>query len=321
MRAWVAARYGDPSSLQLRDVPVPPIGPRDVLIRVRATTVSSGDRRLRAMDFPRGMKTIGRLIFGIHRPRQPIFGSECAGTVAAIGSEVTAFSVGDDVIAFPDAKGGAHAEYCRISGDGLVIKRPEHVTSEQAAALCFGGLTALDFMRRARIGAQARVLVLGATGAVGSAFVQLAVREGAVITATTSTANLALARALGAHEVIDYTQHEITKHGETFDVIADTVGHMHFGQAVPLLAEHGRYVAINGDLRDMLATSRGTRRCIAGPAKARRDYLEEIVKMASERRFVPLIDSVFPFVELPAAHARVDTGRKKGSVVVTLDEA
>lgn len=316
MRAWVVTRYGDPSCLALRQVPIPSLGSHDVLIRVIAATVSSGDRRLRAMDFPRGMKTLGRLAFGITRPRQRILGSECAGTIAAIGSQVNNFSVGDEVIAFPDMKAGAHAEYCRMAEDGLIIKRPPAIPVEQASALCFSGLTALDFIRRAGIGAQTRVLVLGASGAVGSAFVQLARLKGAMVTATTSTANMPLVHQLGAHAVIDYTQHEITALEDKFDVVADTVGHLHFPQAVPLLADHGRYIAINGDLQDMLARSRGTRRCIAGPAKARREDLAEIVALTERQAFVPLIDSVYAFADLPQAHARVDTGRKKGSVVV-----
>lgn len=319
MRGWVVTRYGDPSCLSLQQVPVPSLNPHDVLIRVAAATVSSGDRRLRAMDFPRGMKTIGRLVFGITRPRQRILGSECAGTIAAVGSRVKHFSVGDEVIAFPDMKAGAHAEYCRMAEDGLIIKRPTTIPVEQASALCFAGLTALDFIRRAGISAGTRVLVLGGSGAVGSAFVQLARLKGALVTATTSTANIPLVQQLGAEAVIDYTQHKITELKERFDVVADTVGHLHFPQAVPLLADHGRYLAINGDMQDMLARPCGTRRCIAGPAKARREDLVEIVALTERQAFVPLIDSVVAFADLPSAHARVDTGRKKGSVVVTFN--
>lgn len=309
-------RYGGLECLALTTVPVPELGPDDVLIRVQATTVSSGDRRLRAMDFPRGMRTIGRLIFGIRGPRQPILGTECTGTIVQLGSRVTQFAVGDAVIAFTDAKGGAHAEYCRISAQGMIIRRPANLKTEHAAALCFGGITALDFIRRCGVAAQSRVLVIGASGAVGSACVQLAVRAGAHVTASTSTANVALAKALGAHEVIDYTQQDLLQLSQQFDVVLDTVGALDFKRSLPLLVEHGRYAAINGGLADMLRTSRGTRRCIAGPAKVRRAYLEELVQLAAEGAFVPLIDSVTAFADLPQAHARADSGRKRGSAVV-----
>lgn len=318
MNAWMLRRYGGPEMLQLTSIPTPMPGPHDVLIRVEATTVSSGDRRLRAMDFPPGMKTLGRLIFGIRGPRRPVLGTECTGTIVAIGAKVTRFTVGDAVIAFPDAKMGAHAEYLRMAEGGILTQRPASFAQETAASLCFGGLTALDFLRRADVKAGERILVIGASGTVGSALVQLAVHQGAQVTAVTSTVNVERARALGAQRVIDYTKQGMSENGELFDVIADAVGAIDFKTSLSMLPENGRYLAINGGIKDMLAGKRGSRRCIAGPARATREALETLIQLVQSGHFRPLIDRVVAFSDLPAAHARADSGRKTGSVVVTL---
>lgn len=311
-------RYGGPQVLELISIPTPKLGSQDVLIRVEATTVSSGDRRIRAMDFPPGMKTLGRLIFGIGGPRRAVLGTECTGIIMATGAKVTRFTVGDAVIAFPDAKMGAHAEYLRMAECGILTQRPTNLAVEVAASLCFGGLTAMDFLRRGELKAGERVLVIGASGTVGSALVQLAVHQGGEVTAVTSTANVERVRALGAQHVIDYTKQEINRSGALFDIIADAVGAIDFRTSLNMLSENGRYLAINGGIKDMLARNRGSRRCIAGPASATREALETLVQLTVSRNFHPQIDSMVPFSELPMAHIRADSGRKTGSAVVML---
>jgi NADPH:quinone reductase-like Zn-dependent oxidoreductase len=262
------------------------------------------------------MGLLGRLALGVRRPRRAVLGAELTGVVAAVGAEVTRFGPGDAVIAFPGFRQGAHAEYCRMPADGMVVSRPDGMAVETAAALGFGGTTARHYLRRAGVSAGERVLVIGASGTVGAALVQLAVAAGAAVSAVTSTANLGLAREFGAAEAIDYTVRDITAGPDRWDIVADAVGALDFRRALPILAEGGRYLAIDGGLGDLLARRRGSRRCIAGPASERLDDLAALVDLAERGAFRPPIDAVFPFDALPAAHARADTGRKRGSLVV-----
>jgi NADPH:quinone reductase-like Zn-dependent oxidoreductase len=316
MRAWLARRYGGPDVLELGDVPLPKPGPSDLLIRVEATTVSAADRRIRTLDFPKGLRLIGRAVFGFTRPRRPVLGVELTGIVVARGERVTRFGPGDAVIAFPGVGLGAHAEYAVVAESRPIVMRPAELTVEAAAALAFGGLTARDFLRRAGLRAGERVMVIGASGTVGSALVQLAADAGARVTAVTSTGNLDLARSIGAAEVIDYTKQDLASAGDPHDIVADAVGTLTFASVQPLLAEGGRYLAINGGVPDMLARRRGSRHSIAGPSAERQDDLEALTDLAVEGRFQPLIDCVVPFEALAEAHARADTGRKRGSLVV-----
>lgn len=316
MRAWVATAYGGPEVLALRDLPMPAPRPGEILIRVQATTVSSGDRRIRALDLPPGMVLAGRFALGLRRPRRPVLGAELTGVVAAVGAGVARFAPGAAVIAFPGMRQGAHAEFCRMRADGMVVPRPDDMPLETAAALGFGGTTARDYLRRARLRAGERVLVIGASGTVGAALVQLAAADGAIVTAVTSTANLGLARASGAAETIDYTERDIAAGPGRWDIVADAVGALDFRRALPILADGGRYLAIAGGLGDLLARSRNGRRCIAGPAAERQDDLAALTRLAHRGVLRPPIDAVFPFESLPEAHARADTGRKRGSLVV-----
>lgn len=315
MRAWCARAYGGPEVLELRDIPLTPPRAGEVLVRVEATTVSSGDRRIRALDVPPGMGWMVRVAFGLTRPRNPILGAEFTGLVAAVGPGVTRWREGDAVIGFPGARQGAHAEYARMPAEGRLVARPASVSLEAAAALSFGGSTARHFLRRAGLRAGERVLVIGASGTVGSAIVQLALQADAAVTGVASTANQDLVRGLGA-AALDYAVEEVSARGRVWDVIADPAGALDWPRAQAMLAEGGRYLAINAGLGAMLARGKGTRRILAGPAEERREDLEALAEMAAAGHFRPLIDSVRPFAELPAAHARADSGRKRGSAVV-----
>lgn len=318
MRAWVARAYGGPEVLELCEMPAPRPGAGDVLVRVEATSVSAGDRRIRALDMPKGMGWLGRVALGLRRPRRPVLGAELTGIVAAVGDKVTRFQPGDAVIAFQGMRMGAHADYCLVSEAGLIVPRPACMPLEMAAALGFGGTTARDFLRRANAARGERMLVIGASGTVGSALVQLAVLDGLHVDAVTSTGNVDLVRGLGAATVIDYRQQDVIQTGTRYDIVADAVGTLNFGRAMPILAEGGRYLSIAGDLGDMIAGRKGSRRCIAGPAAERADDLATLVQLVEQGGFKPLIDNVVAFTDLPAAHARVDSGRKRGSVVVRL---
>jgi NADPH:quinone reductase-like Zn-dependent oxidoreductase len=321
MRAWVARAYGGPEVLTMREVPRPKPGARELLIRVEATTVSAADIRIRSLDFPKGLGWIGRLLFGMRRPRRAVLGVEVTGIVAAIGAQVSRFAVGDAVIAFPGAQLGAHAEYVVVADRRPIVRRPAAMPIETAAALAFGGLTARDFLRRAAVQPGEHVLVIGASGTVGSALVQLARDAGAEVAGVASAANLERVRGLGAVNVIDYTRCDVTEAGVLYDIVADAVGALNFPRALPILAEGGRYLAINGTVGDMLRRSHGSRRSIAGPSAEREDDLAALVALALEDRFQPLIDSVVGFEAMAAAHAKADSRRKRGSIVVRCDTA
>lgn len=322
MRAAVYDRYGAPEVVSIRDVPTPTPKDREVRIRVRATTVSTGDWRARSLTMPPGFGPFGRLAFGILRPRQPILGTELSGIIEAVGDGVGEFRVGDEVLAFGDAAMGCHAEFRCIAASGLVARKPTKLSFEQAAALSFGGMTMLSFFRRGALAGGERVLVNGASGSVGSAAVQLARHFGSEVTAVCSRANVELVRALGAHHVIDYTGADFTANGETYDVIVDTVGNAGYSRVKRSLAKGGRLLAVLGGFFDLLRSPVAGRtrghRVIAGPSIARVEDLHRLAAIAAAGAFTPVIDQTYPLERIVDAHHRVETGRKRGSVVVTL---
>lgn len=319
MNAWFARRYGGPEVLRREELPVPAPGAGEVLVRVRATTVSTGDVRVRGLDLPPGMELMGRLALGWNGPRQPIMGTEFSGIVEAVGEGVSRFHKGEAVYAFPGGKMGAHAQYARIAETGPIALIPEGLDFRQAAALCFGGTTALHFLRQAKIKPDEAVLVIGAAGAVGLALAQLARHRGAKVTALTSTGNLDLLRAYGIERVIDRTTTDVTALNERFDIVADTAAAMDFARAQNLLRPNGRYLAIAGALREMLGSLRKGpegRRMIAGPAPERLEDLIELGRLAASGACLPHIDRVFGWDDMQAAHAYVETRRKRGSALV-----
>ncbi|OGB34739.1 MAG: Zn-dependent oxidoreductase [Burkholderiales bacterium RIFCSPLOWO2_12_FULL_61_40] len=320
MKAWVCHGYGGPNVLELEERPLPVPGDNEILVQVRATTVTSGDVRVRTLHLPRGFGLIGRLAIGLTGPRQPILGTELAGTVKAVGKKVTTFKTGDAVIGFPGAAMGGHAQYQVLSIHRPVILKPPHLSFEEAVSLPFGGMTALHFLRKAQLKVGDQVLVIGASGAVGSAMVQLATHMGAIVTAVTSGGNAGLVRSLGASAVIDYTVQDFTKAPESYDIIADTVGARSFSACCPVLKEHGRYLSVAGGLSDLLARPRGSKKSMGGPAPEKPDDLRELIRLAAMGVLKPVIDRTYTFAQLPQAHAYVETGRKRGSVVVTVQQ-
>ncbi len=322
MKAAVYERYGAPEVVSIREVPTPAPGAGDVLVRIRATTVSTGDWRARSLAMPPGFGPFGRLVFGVTRPRQRILGTEFSGVVHAVGADVTSFAVGDEVFAFADARMGSHAEFRSIAATGLVARKPPNLSFEQAAALSFGGMTMLGFFRRAALARGERVLVNGASGAVGSAAVQLARYLGAEVTAVCGPANVGLVRSLGATRVIDYRASDFAADGGTYDVIVDTVGNAPYARVRRSLAPRGRLLAVLGGFTDLLRAPlvglAGEHRVIAGPSVARVADLRHLAAIAAAGAFTPVVDQVFPLERIVEAHRRVESGRKRGSVVVTV---
>ncbi|MBZ5713819.1 NAD(P)-dependent alcohol dehydrogenase [Nannocystis pusilla] len=319
MRAAIQTSFGAPSVLELREVSAPACGDDEVLVRVRASTVSVGDARVRAMRVPRGFGWISRLVFGWSRPRRPILGVDVAGTIEAVGAKVQGFAPGDEVFAL-NGKMGGHAELCAISTKGAVAHKPRSLSHEQAAALTFGGTTALDFLRRAKLARGERVLVNGASGAVGTAAVQLAKHRGAHVTGVCSGGNLELVRSLGADEVIDYRERDFAAASERYDVILDAVGNAPYARCERVLSERGRLLLVVAGLPEMLsalwinATTR--RRVIAGPAAVHGEDVRTLAALAESGALRPVIERTFSLEQIRDAHALVDAGHKRGAVVV-----
>ncbi len=324
MRAAVYARYGPPGVVEVKEVEKPTIKDDEVLIKIRATTVSSGDWRVRSLDVPFGFRLISRLIFGFFRPKQPILGSELAGDIEAVGKDVTKFKAGDQVFAFPGVGLGCHAEYRAMPEDGAIARKPADLSYEQAAALSFGGTTALDFLKtKGKIQRGEKVLIVGASGTVGSAAVQLAKHFGAEVTGVCSTANLRLVTSIGADRVIDYTKEDFTKNGETYDIILVAAGPTSFSNCKGSLKENGRLLMVAAGLAEMAqipwAALTSGKRVFAGPAaESVQDFLV-IKELAEAGAFKAVIDRHYPLERIVEAHAYVDTGHKKGSVVITVE--
>jgi NADPH:quinone reductase-like Zn-dependent oxidoreductase len=322
MKAIVYERYGPPEVLQLKEVEKPAPKDNEVLINTHATTVTSGDWRVRSLNVPAGFGVIMRLVFGISKPKQPILGSELAGVVESVGKDVRNFKIGDQVFAFSDAGMGCHAEYKCMPQDGAVVLKPPSLSYDEAAALSFGGTTALDFLRRGKLQRGESVLVNGASGGVGTAAVQLAKHFGADVTGVCSTANVELVRSLGASHVIDYTKEDFTQNGKTYDIIVDTVGTAPFSRSKDSLKDGGRLLMVLAGLPDMLqipwVSMTSSKKIIAGPAAVRAEDLRFLAELAEAGEFKPIIDRRYPFEQIAEAHRYVDTGRKKGNVIITL---
>lgn len=322
MKVVAYTRYGSPDVLQLEERPRPIPKDDEVLIRVHATTVTSGDRRVRSLDVPYGFGLLSRFVFGVSGPRQTILGTELAGEIVSIGERVNTFRQGDQVFAFTGARMGCYAEYKCMPANAAVAIKPANLSYDQAAAMSFGGTTALSFFRRAKLRSGERVLVNGASGGVGTAAVQLAKHFGAEVTGVCSTANVELVRSLGADRVIDYTRDDFTANGETYDLIVDTAGTAPYSRSGPSLEEGGRLLLVLGGLPDMLqipwVSMTSNKTVIAGPASENAEDLRFLARLAEAGEFKPVIDRRYTFDQIPEAHRYVDTGRKKGNVVITL---
>lgn len=322
MRAIVYERYGPPEVLQLKEVKKPTPKNHELLIKIHATTVTSGDWRVRSLTVPAGFGLIMRMVFGISRPKQPILGTELAGEVESVGKDVSQFEVGDQVFAYSDTGMGCYAEYKCMPEDGAVALKPPNLSYDEAAAMSFGGTTALDFFRRGKLQSGERVLVIGASGGVGTAAVQLAKHFGADVTGLCSTANVELVKSQGARLVIDYTKTDFTKNGQIYDIIIDTTGTAPYSRCKASLRKGGRLLMVLGGLPDMLQIPwvwmTSNKKVIAGPAAGRADDLRFLAKLAKTGEFKPVIDRRYPFEQIVEAHRYVDTGRKKGNVIITL---
>jgi NADPH:quinone reductase-like Zn-dependent oxidoreductase len=302
MKAIVATKYGGPDVLELREVQKPAPKDHEILIKVYATTVSAGDFRMRSFSVPPAFWIPARLALGLTKPKQPIYGMELAGDVEAIGKSVTRFKIGDPVFASTLTENfGAYAEYKAFPERGMAAIKPANMTYEEAAAVPIGATTALRLLRKGNLQHGQRALIYGASGSVGTYAVQLANYFGAEVTGVCSTANLELVRALGADHVIDYTTEDFSTRAERYDLIFDTVAKFPKSQYAKVLAPNGTYVTM-----------------AKLDSKERLDNLIFIKELIEAGRIKAFIDRCYPLEEMVEAHRYVDTGRKRGNVVITV---
>ncbi|MEZ4667990.1 MAG: NAD(P)-dependent alcohol dehydrogenase [Anaerolineae bacterium] len=326
MKAVVQTQYGSPDVLQLKEVAKPVPADNEVLIKIHATTVETTDAIFRG-----GNQLMARIATGPLKPSNPIPGSEFAGEIEAAGKAVTRFKVGDQVFGTAAPSVGAHAEYIALPEDAAIAQKPEHMTYEEAVSIHPGALTALPFLRgAANIQAGQKILINGASGNIGSSAVQLAKHFGAEVTGVCSTNNVELVKSLGADHVIDYTKEDFTTNLEAYDIIFDTVGKSSFSQAKRALKPGGIYlttVISLGILLQMMWTSKvGSKKAVivfAGlrSKEEKNGYLTLLLELVHANKFKPIIDRRFSFEQIADAHRYVETGRKKGNVVITVQAA
>ena len=313
MRAAVIDRYGPPEAVRVIELPTPIPREDEALVRVVAAAVTSADARIRAGRFPRGFGIPARLVFGISRPRRPILGSAFSGVVEVVGAKVAGFAPGDAVCAMRGLALGAHAEYVAVAANKLV-RKPASVTHEDAAGVLFGGTTALYFLQgKASVGPGMSVLVNGASGAIGTNAVQLASHFGARVTGVTSAANAGWVTRLGAERVIDYNTSNLASVTERFDVVLDTVGNLSVTSGRRLLSANGKLLLAVADLAD---TIRARGNVAAGATPERVADFERLLQFVAGGQLTVVHDQTLALSDIELAHRRVDSGRKRGNIVV-----
>lgn len=320
MKAAVYDRYGPADVLRIEKIAKPEPKDGELLVEVHASAVTTADWRIRASAFPGYAWLPGRLMFGLFRPRNRVLGTDFAGKVAAMGPNVTGFAIGDEVFGF-SGKGG-HAEFLTLAADGAIAAKPKKLDFAEAAAVPFGAMSALVFLRDfAKVQPGQKVLVNGASGGVGVFAVQLAKHFGAEVTGVCSTGNIKLVKSLGAKHVIDYTKEDFAGTGMQWDVILDTVGKTSFSQCRTALTPEGRYVPLEFGFREIvqaLATSMSKgQRVLVGVSGDTKEDIEFIAGLLQAGKLKPVIDRRYPLKKIADAHRRVESRHKTGSVIVT----
>lgn len=315
MNAAVYETYGAPSVLQIKQIAKPVTKPGEILIKVHATTVNSGDVRLR-----KATPFAVRFFFGLFKPKKQVLGGVFSGIVEAVGDGVTQFNPGDQVFGATQMRFGTYAEYLCLPANGAIAIKPENLSHEAAAAIPFGGITAYHFLKKANIQPGQRVLIYGASGAVGSAAVQIAKYFGAEVTAVCSTRNMELMRSLGADHAVDYTKTDFSKTSTPYDIIYETVNKTTVAACFAAVKPGGTVILGASMLSEMLQglwqSKTMGKKLLAGVAEETTEAVAFLQKLALKGRMNPLIDKTYSLSKIAEAHAYVEEGHKRGNVVV-----
>ncbi len=307
MKAILCEKYGSPEVLHIQEVPKPIPKDNEILVNIIATTVNSGDVRVRALRVEGFMKIVMRLVLGFSKPRKPILGTTFSGVVEGIGTEVSHFKIGDHVFGATGFKFGTYAEYIAVAEESAVVLMPQNASFDEAASLIFGGQTALYFLEKAKISkrVQPKILIVGGTGAVGTAAIQVAKHYGAEITTVCSSGGLELVHNLGVEHAILYDQEDFRKQTNTFDIIFDAVGKTSKNECAHLLKNDGAYITVEGF--DVASDSK--------------EQLNQLRELYEDGKYQTVIDKTFTIDEVVEAHRYVDSGRKKGNVVLKVSKS
>lgn len=317
MKAAVYTQYGPPEVLQLQEVEKPLPKDNEILLKIEATAVNSGDVRLRKAD-PFAV----RFIFGLLKPKVNILGSVFSGEVERIGKDVKLFNVGDQVFGHMDMSFGSYAEFRCLPENASIALKPDNVSHQEAAVIPFGGVTALHFIKKAAIKPGQKVLIVGASGAVGSAALQLAKSFGAVVTGVCSTTNIDLVKSIGADKVIDYTREDFTQQGEMYDVIFDTVKTISVSQSLKSLNKNGIMILSAAGMSEMIQglwiSMTSSKKVITGVISHKAEDISFLKELTQAGKFKPVIDRIYSLAQMAEAHAYVEKGHKKGNVAIKL---
>ncbi len=327
LKAIIWTKYGAPEVLQLQEVDKPTPKDNEVLIKVHATTVTAGECEIRSLKLPFWLRVSLQLWLGIRKPRKKILGQEVAGEVEAVGNDVERFRKGDQVFGTTGFSFGADAQYVCLPvkpQEGNLAIKPANVTFQEAAALPLGGLEALHFLRKGNIQSGQKVLIVGAGGSIGTFAVQLARYCGAEVTGVDRAEKLDMIRSLGAAHVIDYAREDFTKNGETYDAVLDVVGKSPFSGSVKSLKPNGRYLLANPSLSDMLrgrwtSIRGGGKKVIFGASDAKPEDLIYLQDLLAAGTIKTVIGKSFRLEDIVEAHHYVESGQKKGNVVITVE--
>ncbi len=325
MKAIICTKYGPPDVLQLNEVEKPIPKDNEILIKVHAASVTAGDCEIRSMSFPIfWVRILMRIGFGFRGPRKKILGQEFSGIIEEVGNDVKLYKKGDQVFAPTDISFGAYAEYKCQRAEAVLANKPNNMTFEEAATVPTGGLNALYFLRKANIKRGQKVLIIGAGGSIGTYGVQIAKYYGAEVIAIDSGIKLDMLLSIGADRVIDYTKEDFTKSSETYDVIFDIVGKNSFTKCIRSLKENGIYLLANPTLIKMIrgkwTSKRSSKKVISSLADYKVDDLNFLRELIEEEKIKSVIDKHYPLEQTAEAHRYVDTGAKKGNVVITIDQ-
>ncbi len=317
MKAAVYTQYGSPEVLQTKEVTKPEPKANEILLKIKATAVNSGEVRLRKAD-PFAV----RFLFGLTKPKLNILGAVFSGEVESIGKDVTRFKVGDQVFGHTDMKFGAYAEYICVAEDGSLAMKPTNISHNEAATIPFGGTTALHFIKKADIKPGQKVLIVGASGAVGSAAVQLAKSYGAIVTGVCSTSNVALVRSIGADKVIDYKKEDFTQNGEIYDVIYDAVKTISIFRSAKSLKKNGIMILgaamISEMIQGLFTSITSGRKVLMGVISHKAEDINFLKTLIEKGKYKPVIDRTYSLEQIAEAHAYVEKGHKKGNVAINI---